>query len=158
VTVVVRGLVCRDEPEDYRLIFRVYGIDGVYDWPAPPNPLPREIFILGECVAPSAERAGAVVRTTKQYLLHHGFPGRLSTAGNVAFPFTPPELSGGTAYRLNGTPPSRARSGRGVLDHRRWGRVRKSHMAGRGTALPFYGGTESSNPLSSAGESQGRSH
>jgi hypothetical protein len=98
---VVRGLVCRDEPEDYRLIFRVYGIDGVYDWAAPPSPLPREIFILGECVAPSAERAGAVVRTTKQYLLHHGFPGRLSTAGNVAFPFTPPELSGGTAYRFN---------------------------------------------------------
>jgi hypothetical protein len=48
-----------------------------------------------------AERAGAVVRTTKQYLLHHGFPGRLSTAGNVAFPFTPPDLSYGTAYRFN---------------------------------------------------------
>jgi hypothetical protein len=52
--------------------------------------MPREIFILGECVAPSVERAGAEARTTKQYLLHHGFPGRLSTAGNVAFPFTPP--------------------------------------------------------------------
>ena len=101
VTEVVRGLVCRDEPEDYRLIFRVYGIDGVYPWPVPPSPMPREIFILGECIAPTAERAGAVVRTAKQYLLHHGFPGRLSTAGNVAFPFTPPELSGGTAYRFN---------------------------------------------------------
>jgi hypothetical protein len=101
VTEVVRGLVCRDEPLDYRLFFRVYGIDGVYAWPAPPAPLPREIFILGECIAPSGERAGAVVRTTKQYLLHHGFPGRLSTAGNVAFPFTPPELSAGTAYRFS---------------------------------------------------------
>ena len=101
VSEVVRGLVCRDEPEDYRLIFRVYGIDGVYAWPAPADPLPREIFILGECIAPTAERASAVVRTTKQYLLHHGFPGRLSTAGNIAFPFTPPELSGGTAYRFN---------------------------------------------------------
>jgi hypothetical protein len=99
VTEVVRGLVCRDEPEDYRLIIRVYGIDGVYPWPAPPSPMPREIFILGEMRR--AERAGAVARTTKQYLLHHGFPGRLSTAGNVAFPFTPPELSGGTAYRFN---------------------------------------------------------
>jgi acyclic terpene utilization AtuA family protein len=101
VSEVVRGLVCRDEPEDYQLIFRVYGIDGVYPWGAPPSPPPREIFILGECIAPTAERASAVVRTTKQYLLHHGFPGRLSTAGNVAFPFTPPELSGGTAYRFN---------------------------------------------------------
>jgi hypothetical protein len=101
VSEVVRGLVCRDEPEDYRLIFRVYGIDGVYAWPEPPTPLPREIFILGECIAPSGARAAAVVRTTKQYLLHHGFPGRLSTAGNIAFPFTPPELSAGTAYRFN---------------------------------------------------------
>jgi hypothetical protein len=55
---VVRGLVCRDEPEDYRLILRVYGIDGVYPWPAPPNPMPREIFILGECVAPRRTRWG----------------------------------------------------------------------------------------------------
>src|SRR5258707_642891 len=47
-----------------------------------------------------AKRASAVVRTTKQYLLHHGFPGRLSTTGNVAFPFTPPELAGTTAYRF----------------------------------------------------------
>jgi hypothetical protein len=101
VAEVVRGLVCRDEPENYRLIFRVYGIDGVYAWPTPPSPPPREVFILGECIAPSAERANAVVRTTKQYLLHQGFTGRLSTAGNVAFPFTPPELSAGTAYRFN---------------------------------------------------------
>jgi hypothetical protein len=31
----------------------------------------------------------------------HGFLGRLSSAGSVAFPFTPPELSGGTASRFN---------------------------------------------------------
>ena len=37
----------------------------------------------------------------KQYLLHYGYPGRLSTGGNVAFPFTPPEVSLGTAYRFN---------------------------------------------------------
>ena len=39
--------------------------------------------------------------TFKQYLLHHGFPGRVSTGGNLAFPFTPPELAAGTAYRFN---------------------------------------------------------
>ncbi len=47
VTEVVGGLVCRDEPEDYRLVFRVYGIDGGAAWPVPPNPDAREIFILG---------------------------------------------------------------------------------------------------------------
>jgi hypothetical protein len=33
--------------------------------------------------------------------LHHGYPGRLSTGGNVAFPFTPPEVSVGPAYRFS---------------------------------------------------------
>ena len=47
------------------------------------------------------ERAAEVVRTLKQYLLHHGYAGRLSTAGNLAFPFTPPEVSLGPAYRFN---------------------------------------------------------
>ena len=56
---------------------------------------------MGECIAPTAERASEVVRTCKQYLLHHGYPGRLSTAGNLAFPFTPPEVTIGEAYRFN---------------------------------------------------------
>ena len=51
--------------------------------------------------ANASRRAPSAPARTTQYLLHHGFPGRLSTAGNVAFPFTPPELSGGTAYRFN---------------------------------------------------------
>jgi hypothetical protein len=34
-------------------------------------------------------------------LLHHGYEGRLSTGGNLAFPFTPPEVSIGPAYRFN---------------------------------------------------------
>ncbi len=51
--------------------------------------------------AGASERAGAVVPTTKQYLLHHGFPNRRSTAGKVALRSTPLELSGGTVYRFN---------------------------------------------------------
>ena len=46
-------------------------------------------------------RALPVEKSTKQYLLHHGFPGRLSTSGNIAFPFAPPELTAGTAYRFS---------------------------------------------------------
>jgi hypothetical protein len=61
-----------EKGEDYRLIFRV--CRGVYPWPALPSPMRREFFILRECVAPSVERAGAVVRTTKQYLLLTDFP------------------------------------------------------------------------------------
>jgi hypothetical protein len=99
VEVVVRDLVCEGQPMDYSLFWRVYGVDGVRGVPA--EKLPEEVFILGECIAPTSERASEVVRTTKQYLLHHGYAGRLSTGGNLAFPFTPPEVSVGSAYRFN---------------------------------------------------------
>jgi hypothetical protein len=98
---VVRELVCEDDPEDYTLRFRVYGVDGVRMSAPMAEAPPSEIFVMGECIAPTAERAAEVVRTLKQYLLHHGYAGRLSTAGNLAFPFTPPEVSLGPAYRFN---------------------------------------------------------
>ena len=101
VTEVVRELVCEDQPQDYTLRFRVYGVNGVRGVVPDGEPSPGEAFIMGECIAPTRERAAEVVRTTKQYLLHHGYPGRLSTAGNLAFPFTPPEVSLGPAYRFN---------------------------------------------------------
>jgi Acyclic terpene utilisation family protein AtuA len=98
---LVQSLVCEDQPMDYTLRFRVYGIDGVRMVVPENEPLPGEVFIMGECIAPTPQRAAEVVRTCKQFLLHYGYPGRLSTAGNVAFPFTPPEISLGPAYRFN---------------------------------------------------------
>ncbi|WP_323010539.1 acyclic terpene utilization AtuA family protein [Paracoccus sp. (in: a-proteobacteria)] len=98
---MVAGLVCAEgQAPDYRLHFHRYGIDGVT--PAPPEaPLPREMFLLTECLAPTQERAAEVIRSLRQYLLHYGFPGRTSTAGNLAFPFTPPELDAGPTYRFS---------------------------------------------------------
>lgn len=98
---LVRDLVCEDTPEDYKLRFRVYGLDAVRMVVPAGEPLPGEVFIMGECIAPTRERAAEVVRACKQFLLHYGYPGRLSTAGNLAFPFTPPEVSLGPAYRFN---------------------------------------------------------
>ena len=98
---LVQSLVCEEQPMDYTLRFRVYGIDGVRMVVPENEPPPGEVFIMGECIAPTRERASEVVRTCKQFLLHFGYPGRLSTAGNIAFPFTPPEVSLGPAYRFN---------------------------------------------------------
>ncbi len=98
---LVQSLVCEEQPLDYTLRFRVYGIDGVRMVPPENEAPPGEVFIMGECIAPTSERASEVVRTCKQFLLHFGYPGRLSTAGNIAFPFTPPEVSLGPAYRFN---------------------------------------------------------
>jgi Acyclic terpene utilisation family protein AtuA len=101
VSDLVDSLVCEEQPKDYTLHFRVYGLDGVRMIAPEREAPPGEVFIMGECIAPSAERAAEVVRTCKQFLLHFGYPGRLSTAGNVAFPFTPPEVSLGPAYRFS---------------------------------------------------------
>lgn len=102
VAKLVADLVCDSGAKpDYDLTFRIYGLDGVYPWPQAPATPPREIFVMAECIAPTRERAMQVAKSTKQYLMHHGFPGRLSTSGNMAFPFTPPELLAGAAYRFS---------------------------------------------------------
>ena len=98
---LVQSLVCEDSPRDYQLLFRFYGINGVMPASIINPALPSETGIVVECVAPTAERALSVLRTTKQYLLHFGYEGRLSTAGNLAFPFTPPEIVVGPAYEFS---------------------------------------------------------
>ncbi len=59
-----------------------------------------ELGLLIEFIASDAALARTAAAVFKQNLLHHGFAGRLSTAGNLAFPFTPSELDAGDAYRF----------------------------------------------------------
>jgi hypothetical protein len=97
----VRELTAKTVTEPYQVYHRVYGIDGVFNWPSPPATLPREVFVMVEIIAQTAEAAKSVATVFKQFLLHHGFPGRISTGGNLAFPFTPPEVVTGPAYRFS---------------------------------------------------------
>ena len=98
VETTVRELVAGQTGGDFELHTHVYGRDGI--GPARGVDAPPEVFILVECIAANGAAARMVAGVTKQYLLHHGFPGRLSTGGNLAFPFTPPELAAGAAYRF----------------------------------------------------------
>jgi len=86
-------------PGEYEIFPRLYGLDGVVAWPEPGAP-PREVLVLVEVIAQHQDLALAVAKTFKQFLLHQGFRGRLCTGGNLAFPFTPPELLAGPAYRF----------------------------------------------------------
>jgi len=84
------------------LRFRAYGAGATGLYPgAAALPEPAELFVLIECIAPTADLAKAAVGVAKQSMLHFGFPGRLSTGGNLAFPFTPPEIAAGPAYRFS---------------------------------------------------------
>ena len=100
----VRKLVGEILPgERFDLRFRAYGAgaSGLFPGSAAAVPEPGEVFFLIECVAETADLAKAVVGVAKQAMLHFGFPGRLSTGGNLAFPFTPPEINAGPAYRFS---------------------------------------------------------
>lgn len=91
----VRALV----PGDWTCQSHAYGLGAV-------RPLPQdrrsthEIGWVLEFLADTADRARMLAAVFKQNLLHHGFPGRWSTGGNLAFALTPPELSAGDAYRF----------------------------------------------------------
>ena len=67
----------------------------------PVTTVPEEVGVLVECIGEDEDEARAVAATAKQYLLHAPFPGRISTAGNLGFPFTPPEMTAGDAYRFS---------------------------------------------------------
>ena len=86
----------------FRIFPRVYGRQGVTLWPRDGAvKAVDEIFLVVECVAEDDDSAVGALTVFKQYLLHHGFTGRLSTGGNIAFPITPPELKAGAAYRFS---------------------------------------------------------
>jgi Acyclic terpene utilisation family protein AtuA len=87
-------------PHPFKLFPRIYGRGGVPLF-AGSAATPEEIFLMIECVAATPEIARGALLSFKQYGLHHGFAGRLSTGGNLAFPITPPELDAGEAYRFS---------------------------------------------------------
>jgi hypothetical protein len=95
----IRELVPPKPEKPYTLYFRFYGL-GVVGGQAVTQ-LPEEVGVIVECVGEDEDEARAVAATAKQYLLHAPFPGRISTAGNLGFPFTPPELTAGDAYRFS---------------------------------------------------------
>lgn len=96
----VEGIVRTMVEHDFLLQVRRYGA-GALVTPKPSQAAPSEIFLLAEIIAERRETAKSAISVFKQYLLHHGFPGRLCTGGNLAFPFTPPELDGGTAWQFS---------------------------------------------------------
>jgi hypothetical protein len=77
----------------------VYGQGAVRALP-PAQRSVREAGLVLEFIAPTAEEARTVAVVFKQALLHHGYPGRVATAGNLAFAFTPSELDAHEAFRF----------------------------------------------------------
>src|SRR5262249_2965339 len=65
----------------------VYGRNGVQAMPVGASQ--RELGIIVETAAGTAEAAISLARRVTYHLAHCGFPGRKSTAGNIAYPLSP---------------------------------------------------------------------
>ena len=86
---------------EYSLRFLRYGLDAVTGDNEKENPvLPREVGLVIEAVASTQEKADALVGLARSKALHQGFPDRKATAGNLAFPFSPSDFSGGAVYEF----------------------------------------------------------
>jgi hypothetical protein len=85
-----------------QLHFHIYGKDAVM---GPNEPIreirSHELGIIIETVAPTADEADTLLSVTRSTLLHYGYPGRISTAGNLAFLFSPSDVSLGDAYEFS---------------------------------------------------------
>lgn len=88
-------------PEDVQIHFYHYGKDAVMG-ELEPTPVPgHEIGLLFEVIAPTQEQANAVCASVRSTYLHYGYPGRKSTAGNLAFPFAPSDVPFGPVYAFS---------------------------------------------------------
>lgn len=90
------------DPGDYRLLYRIYGRDGVMGaWEPVKTIRSHELGLLVEVVAGTQEVANAVLAIARTNTLHVDFPGRLCKEGNMAFPFSPSDIEAAPAYRFS---------------------------------------------------------
>ena len=86
----------------FELDFIIYGKNGVMGALEPtPTVTSHEIGIVIDAVADTAEHSAAVCSVARSTLLHYGYEGRIATAGNVAFPFSPSDIKVGAIYTFS---------------------------------------------------------
>ncbi|HHT70681.1 MAG TPA: DUF1446 domain-containing protein [Firmicutes bacterium] len=87
---------------EFHLDFIVYGKNGVMGEFEPNETTnSHEIGIIIDVVADTQEQANTVCSVARSTLLHHGYEGRLATAGNLAFPYSPSDIPVGAVYNFS---------------------------------------------------------
>jgi hypothetical protein len=87
---------------DYRIEFKVYGRDAVLGRLEPQRrQVHHEVGLLIEAVAKTQELASYVLSLARSSTLHCPFPGRKTTAGNLAFPFSPSDVAAGEVFEFS---------------------------------------------------------
>jgi len=91
-----------DNDRSEQLFFHVYGKNGVMG-PLEPlaNAVSHELCIVIEALCENQEEADTLCSVARSTLLHYGYAGRISTAGNLAFPFSPSDIKMGQVYEFS---------------------------------------------------------
>ncbi len=88
--------------DKYSLRFLRYGLDAVrFGKTTSQNSPPHELGLLIEAVAHTQEDADHIISLARSTALHQDFRGRKTTAGNLAFPFSPSDIKGGPVYEFS---------------------------------------------------------
>ena len=84
---------------EFYLDFKIYGKDGVMGTLEPLRKTQsHELGIIIEAVARDQETADTICSFARSTMLHYGYEGRISTAGNLAFLYSPSDLRAGGVY------------------------------------------------------------
>lgn len=89
------------EPGSYQMNYYNYGINGIMGKTEPDPVAGHEICVMFEAIGKTQEIANTVCASMRSTLLHYGYSGRKSTAGNLAFPFAPSDVPFGPVYRFS---------------------------------------------------------
>jgi len=94
--------ILKSENIDGDIFFHIYGKNGVMgDIEPDKEASTHEIGILIDVVSSSQEQANTICSISRSTLLHFGYPGRISTAGNLAFPFSPSDIKMGEVFEFS---------------------------------------------------------
>jgi hypothetical protein len=85
-----------------KLLWHVYGKDGVMGALEPEKGrASHELGLVMEVIGHDQEDTNTVCSFLRSTLLHYGYPGRISTAGNLALLYSPSDISCGQIYEFN---------------------------------------------------------
>jgi hypothetical protein len=88
--------------DGYRLLFHVYGRDGVMGAREPTKDIRgHELGLVIEAIADDPDTSAAILALARSVALHVTYPGRKAIAGNLAFPFSPSDLKAGEAFEFS---------------------------------------------------------
>lgn len=90
-----------DKTEQCRLLYHIYGKNGVMGPLEPAKSSSHELAILGEVIAPTAELSHTIANNVRASILHFAYPDQVATTGNFASPLSPHEQDAGAVFKFS---------------------------------------------------------